>query len=107
MDANAKLMAQRMRDAGVNWRPPVKAHRCPQLARSLIEHGANGVLVLTLDEAQLFADWGFTDIHLANQVCRHHVSSVSSAPHLADLWLRIVCAQCHLTAGTGIRCKKN
>eukprot|EP00750_Incisomonas_marina_P019358 INCI3301.2.p1 GENE.INCI3301.2~~INCI3301.2.p1 ORF type:complete len:360 (+),score=54.49 INCI3301.2:1147-2226(+) len=61
-------MAQRMRAAGVNWRPPVKAHRCPQLARSLIKHGADGVLVLTLDEAQLFADWGFTDIHLANQV---------------------------------------
>jgi len=80
VDANAKLMAQRMRDAGVNWRPPVKAHRCPQLARALLEHGANGVLVLTLDEAQLFADWGFTDIHLANQVRQSALCYAMSLP---------------------------
>jgi hypothetical protein len=69
VDANAALMSSRMRENGVFWRPPVKAHKCPQLARHLIESGgADGILCLKLSEAEAFAKWGFDDILIANEV---------------------------------------
>lgn len=55
--------------AGLLWRIPAKAHKCPQLAQYIMATGgACGVVLLTLAEAEHFAAAGVDDIYLANQV---------------------------------------
>lgn len=71
MDAferNIALLTSRINAKGIDWRPPVKAHKCPGLTRELLKHGAKGVLVLKLSEAEAFAEEGFTDIMIANEI---------------------------------------
>eukprot|EP00211_Chloroparvula_japonica_P006419 CAMPEP_0119151140 /NCGR_PEP_ID=MMETSP1310-20130426/45919_1 /TAXON_ID=464262 /ORGANISM="Genus nov. species nov., Strain RCC2339" /LENGTH=408 /DNA_ID=CAMNT_0007143391 /DNA_START=199 /DNA_END=1421 /DNA_ORIENTATION=+ len=66
---NAGLMRERFAAHGVAWRPTCKGHKSPTLARKLTEEfGAQGVLVLTVEEAEKFAQEGHDDIHVANQV---------------------------------------
>ena len=66
LDHNLRLICQRTKAVGVSWRPPIKAHRCPDLAKLYVDAGAEGVLCLTLLELRAFAAHGFTDLHLAN-----------------------------------------
>lgn len=68
VDHNIGLMTSRIIGKGLDWRVPVKAHKCPDLANYMISKGANGIVVLTLAEAELFAAAGIQDIYLANQV---------------------------------------
>lgn len=68
VDHNTDLIASRIHGKGLGWRIPVKAHKCPELAKYLMSKGANGVVVLTLSEAESFAAAGIQDIYLANQV---------------------------------------
>jgi 3-hydroxy-D-aspartate aldolase len=66
---NAALMSRRFQQKNIAWRPPCKAHKCPELAKNLQEkHGAQGVVVLTISEAESFADHGIDDIFVANEV---------------------------------------
>ena len=68
IDHNTQLMSQRFDQAGIDWRIPCKAHKCPELAQYLLAKGACGVVLLTLQEAEAFAKHGIDDIYLANQV---------------------------------------
>lgn len=68
VDHNCRLMKSRIVDSGIEWRIPSKAHKCPELAKYIIQYGAVGVVLLTLDEAEKFASNGIDDIYLANQV---------------------------------------
>eukprot|EP00005_Dracoamoeba_jomungandri_P002326 CAMPEP_0174261028 /NCGR_PEP_ID=MMETSP0439-20130205/11190_1 /TAXON_ID=0 /ORGANISM="Stereomyxa ramosa, Strain Chinc5" /LENGTH=550 /DNA_ID=CAMNT_0015345439 /DNA_START=160 /DNA_END=1809 /DNA_ORIENTATION=- len=71
MDAfehNVALMSQRFKEKGIKWRPPVKAHKCPELTQHLFNAGAEGVLVLKVSEAEAFANAGINDIFIANEV---------------------------------------
>ena len=69
VDFNVGLMAERMRAAGVQWRPPVKAHKCPELTRYIGQRGGTqGIVVLTLAEAEAFVGAGADDIFLHNQL---------------------------------------
>ena len=52
----------------ISWRTPAKAHKCPELAKYIIDNGACGIVVLTLSEAEKFAAFGLEDIYLANIV---------------------------------------
>jgi D-serine deaminase-like pyridoxal phosphate-dependent protein len=68
VERNARRMAQALAHAGVALRPHVKTHKSVALARLQIEHGAAGITVGTLGEAEVMADGGITDIFLAYPV---------------------------------------
>lgn len=69
VDHNIKLMTSRIVTTGIEWRIPSKAHKCPEFAKYILSQGkANGVVLLTLVEAENFAKAGIDNIYLANQV---------------------------------------
>ena len=62
VERNLGTMAGRARGLGLGLRPHIKTHACVELGRRQIAHGARGITVSTLDEAEVFADAGFDDI---------------------------------------------
>jgi 3-hydroxy-D-aspartate aldolase len=66
VDYNCTLMRQRFSEKKIDWRIPSKAHKCPDFAKYMMKRGAKGVVLLTLDEAEKFADHSIDDIYLAN-----------------------------------------
>src|SRR2546423_26051 len=62
MERNLTHMADRARKLRVALRPHIKTHKCLELGRRQIAHGAHGVTVPTLAEAEGFARGGFTDL---------------------------------------------
>ena len=53
---------------GVAWRPHVKGHKTPEIARMQIAAGAIGITCAKLGEAEVMADAGIRDILIANQI---------------------------------------
>lgn len=49
-------------------RPHAKSHKCPEIARWQMAHGAVGICCQKVSEAIAFADAGVTDILVSNQV---------------------------------------
>ncbi len=68
LEHNASLMAQRCADAGIAWRPHVKACKAPAMALRLIDAGAVGVTCAKATEALVMAEGGVSDILIANEV---------------------------------------
>src|SRR5881396_3304563 len=62
VERNVEHMAARARQLGVALRPHAKTHKCVELGRLQLEHGACGLTVATLVEAEVFARAGFTDL---------------------------------------------
>lgn len=65
LENNIKTMAMKAETNGVNFRPHIKTHKCIEIGKMQLEHGAKGITVSTLDEAAIFADAGFSDITYA------------------------------------------
>jgi D-serine deaminase-like pyridoxal phosphate-dependent protein len=65
MDGNIARMAAAGRDAGVELWPHAKTHKCAQVGRRQLEHGAAGLTVATLREAEAFAAAGCADLFIA------------------------------------------
>jgi D-serine deaminase-like pyridoxal phosphate-dependent protein len=63
--ANIEAMAERARAAGVALWPHAKTHKCAPIARLQREHGAAGITVATLTEAEYFVAKGLTELLLA------------------------------------------
>jgi len=63
--ANLARHQQRSLGQGLASRPHSKTHKIPELAKLQIEHGAIGVTLATIGEAEVFAEAGITDIFLA------------------------------------------
>src|SRR5450755_5164577 len=63
--ANLRAMAERTRAAGVALWPHAKTHKCAEIAALQREHGAPGITVATLAEAEYFVAEGFADLLLA------------------------------------------
>ncbi|MGZ8706701.1 MAG: alanine racemase, partial [Gaiellaceae bacterium] len=59
---NIARMAMRVRGAGVALWPHCKTHKTPEIAALQREHGAAGLTVATLREAEVFAAAGHTDL---------------------------------------------
>src|SRR6266480_1819967 len=76
MEQNLKSMAARAKKLGVSLRPHIKTHKCLELGRRQLEHGARGITVSTLSEAQSFARGGFTDLTWAFPLDPSHVPHV-------------------------------
>jgi D-serine deaminase-like pyridoxal phosphate-dependent protein len=68
VERNAARMAQAMAERGVALRPHIKTHKTVALARIQLEHGASGITVGTLGEAEVMASAGINDIFVAYPV---------------------------------------
>jgi D-serine deaminase-like pyridoxal phosphate-dependent protein len=73
VERNLAWMAGRARDLGVALRPHVKTHKCVELGRRQAAHGARGLTVSTLVEAEAFLAAGFDDITWAFPIDRTHL----------------------------------
>lgn len=68
LDANIARMNATARKAGSRLRPHVKTHRMATVADRLRRAGAEGICCAKVGEAEAFADAGFDDIFIANQI---------------------------------------
>ena len=54
--ANARRVAEYVREHGLGWRPHIKTHKSREIATIQLEAGARGLTVATLREAEVMAD---------------------------------------------------
>ncbi len=66
-EANCVTLAGAMSAAGVGWRPHVKGHKSPRLARTMIDAGAIGVTCAKVSEAEEMVAAGVGEVLIANQ----------------------------------------
>lgn len=65
VERNARRMAGAVAERGIALRPHVKTHKSIALARVQLDHGAVGITVGTLGEAEVMASAGISDIFIA------------------------------------------
>ncbi len=68
LDANLRRMQDACRQRGVDLRVHFKSLKCAGLARYLAAAGVRGFLCAKLNEAEVLADAGLTDLFLANEI---------------------------------------
>lgn len=68
LERNLLLAADDARARGVELRPHAKTHKSPEVGRRQLAHGAVGLSLATVSEAEIFADAGFDDIFIAYPV---------------------------------------
>jgi D-threonine aldolase len=68
-ERNLDRMHSFFRDKPCDVRPHVKAHKTPAIARLQQEAGCIGFCCATVPEAEIFAEHGFDDLLIANEVC--------------------------------------
>ena len=85
MAANLASTAARLGDRGIRVRPHAKTHKSVEVARCQLDHGAAGLTVATIGEAELFARHGFTDLFIAYPL----FAAGAKAARLADLAGRV------------------
>ncbi|MGH9610946.1 MAG: alanine racemase, partial [Bryobacteraceae bacterium] len=62
LDRNVRRMADYCRANDLALRPHTKTHKVPEIARLQLKHGATGITVAKLGEAEVMADAGISDI---------------------------------------------
>ena len=65
VERNLSRMAAAAAAAGVALRPHAKTHKCVEIAQRQLAHGAAGLTVATLAEAELFASGGCPSVFIA------------------------------------------
>ena len=73
VERNLAHMARRAKKLGVALRPHIKTHKCLELGRRQVAHGAAGITVATLAEAEAFARGGFKDLTWAFPIDPTHI----------------------------------
>ena len=68
LDANIKRVADTCRAHGVGWRPHMKGHKTPEIARRQLAAGAIGVTCAKVSEAEVMAAAGIRSMLIANEV---------------------------------------
>ena len=68
LDSNTTKMYELAKSHWVRWRPHVKASKSPNLAKRLLEGGAQGITCAKVSEAEAMVAGGVTDILIANEV---------------------------------------
>jgi D-serine deaminase-like pyridoxal phosphate-dependent protein len=58
LEANIQAMTRRTADRGLELWPHAKTHKCAEIARLQLAHGATGITVATVAEAEFFAAAG-------------------------------------------------
>ena len=72
LERNQRRMMEFIRECHVNFRPHVKTHKVPEIAKIQLAAGAKGVCLQKLSEAEVFATHGITDIFITNEVVGTH-----------------------------------
>ena len=90
VERNVARMAERARALGVALRPHAKTHKCVELGRRQLEHGARGLTVSTLVEAEVFARAGVTDLTWAFPIDPSHVAHARRIGQETGATLRVV-----------------
>lgn len=67
MERNLHRMADFCQARGLRLRPHAKMHKCAELAKLQMAHGAVGVCVQKIDEALALAAQGVADIYISNE----------------------------------------
>src|SRR3979490_2199916 len=67
-DTNLDLMANAVRGSGLALRPHAKSHKCPDIAKRQIAHGAVGICCQKVDEAAAFVEAGIRDVLITNEI---------------------------------------
>ncbi|WP_432989169.1 alanine racemase [Dactylosporangium sp. CA-233914] len=81
LERNLSAMASTAAGCGAVLRPHAKAHKCVEIARRQLAHGAAGLTVATVSEAEVFAAAGCGDLFIAYPVW----ASPARADRLRDL----------------------
>ncbi len=71
-ESNCATIAGQLAQRGVDWRPHVKGHKSPRLARRMVEAGAVGVTCAKVGEAEVMVAGGIPRILVANQPATEH-----------------------------------
>jgi len=90
VERNLERMASRAQQLGVQLRPHAKTHKCPELGKRQIAHGAVGLTVATLAEAEAFADAGVADITWAFPIDPTHIVHAQRIAARPNLTLRVL-----------------
>lgn len=64
MERNIAAMQKRCDDLGIQFRPHIKTHKIPDIARRQLEAGAVGIACQKVSEAEVFANAGIRDIQI-------------------------------------------
>src|SRR5438046_4138969 len=89
-ERNVKHLAERAKRLGVKLRPHAKTHKCVELGRLQLEHGAHGLTVATTVEAEVFARAGVNDITWAFPLDPGHIARVRRLAQQTGVTLRVV-----------------
>ena len=65
---NIKKMASHLKARNKGFRPHGKTHKCPEIAKALIDAGAIGVCAARLSEAEVFAEHGIRGLLITTAV---------------------------------------
>src|SRR5438132_177935 len=105
VERNLAHMAARARQLGVALRPHAKTHKCVELGRLQLEHGARGLTVSTLVEAEVFARAGFDDLTWAFPIDPSHIPHARRVADETGATLRVVVddqSSARALAGSGL-----
>jgi D-serine deaminase-like pyridoxal phosphate-dependent protein len=67
-EGNIAAMTEAVRGKGVRLRPHAKSHKCPEIAKLQIAHGAIGICCQKVGEAEAFVAAGVTDVLVTNEI---------------------------------------
>lgn len=84
MERNIIAMQKRCDDLGIQFRPHIKTHKIPAIARRQLDAGAVGIACQKVSEAEVFADAGFDDIQIP-----YNIVGESKTRRLAQLARRV------------------
>lgn len=99
MQDNIRRMQLRCDSLGIAFRPHIKTHKIPEIARMQLEAGAVGIACQKVSEAEVFASAGFNDIQLP-----YNIVGAAKTTRLADLALynRITVTADHINVIAGL-----
>src|SRR5947207_14741751 len=99
VERNVRSMADRARRLGVALRPHAKTHKCVQLGRLQLEHGAGGLTAATGVEAAGGGRAGGPDVTWAFPLAHGRVAARPPTPPAAGATRRAVDARAATTQG--------
>src|ERR1700674_1959483 len=71
-ERNLATMAEAVRGKDVRLRPHAKSHKCPEIAKRQIAHGAIGICCQKVAEAEAFVAAGISDVLVTNEIVGAH-----------------------------------
>ena len=90
MEENIAAMQSRCDALGIQFRPHIKTHKIPDIARRQVEAGAVGIACQKVSEAEVFAAAGFRDIQIPyNIVGERKTQRLAALAKLANVTVTV------------------